>query len=196
MDYIIIKYILVGDTGVGKSSILSQYTNKKIINYHIPTIGIDYGTNLVNHKNNTYKLQIWDTSGQERYKKLTNTYYRDANCVILVYDITDKNTFNNIPLWITNINKFAVNPVIVLVGNKKDNDADRQVTKDEGISIAKKYNILFMELSTTNYDDINRLFTDTANIYISRNTDNITSDTEKSNRRMCNNLRYECCIFL
>lgn len=193
MDYNVLKYILIGDSGVGKSSILMQYTNKKLDTYHIPTIGVDYGTNIINHDNIKYKLQIWDTSGQELYRQLIKRYYKEVHCVIIVYDITDRKTFDNIPSWMNDINDIIANSVIILIGNKLDNQYNRQVSKEDGIEIAKKYNMLFMEISATNPNDIKELFAIATNIYASKMT---ATKSENLYKTQYNRINYECCVFL
>lgn len=115
------KYIIIGDTSVGKSCILLQFLEKKFKFDHDTTIGVEFGSKIITVNDKQLKLQIWDTAGQETFKSITRSYYRGSIGVILVYDITNRESFNNISRWLDETKSYANDKVVVmLVGNKTD----------------------------------------------------------------------------
>ncbi len=155
-----IRIVLVGDSHVGKTSILSMFADNNFMHSHIPTIGVDFRFRKIKVENQTVKLQIWDTAGHERFNSITNSYYRGSDVVCLVYDISKRASFQNIPTWITAA-KTAIkdfeNIVFVIVGNKSDK-SDREVTEEEGASLAAKNDAIFFEVSALNRKNINEIF--------------------------------------
>ena len=140
-DYII-KSLLIGNSGVGKSSIMSQFIDENFNDGYQCTIGVDYKTICMNVHNNIVKILLWDTTGQERFKTITKMYYRNVQAIICVYDITDKISFNNIIEWIKEIENFAPNNVIkLLVGNKLDLELKRQVGVEEANIFSKNHGL-------------------------------------------------------
>lgn len=145
------KYIIIGDTGVGKSCLLLQFTDKRFQSVHDLTIGVEFGARLVHlpgDKRTAVKLQIWDTAGQESFRSITRSYYRGACGALLVYDITRRDTFTNLQRWLDEA-RCNSNPemVILLVGNKADLDGKRVVGREEGEEFARKHRLLFVETS-------------------------------------------------
>ena len=121
------KFIIVGDPSIGKSSIMLKFTDDKFNTNYDTTIGVEYGSKIININNINIILQIWDTAGQEIFSNQYRAYYRSTAGVLLVYDITNKNTFNNVKKWLKEINEYADNyTVITLIGNKTDLDEKRQ----------------------------------------------------------------------
>jgi Ras-related protein Rab-2A len=115
------KYIIVGDTGVGKSCALLQFTDERFQPVHDLTIGVEFGAKMITIENRQIKLQIWDTAGQESFRSITRSYYRGAASALLMYDITRRETFNHLTRWLEEINKNSnSNIVIMLIGNKSD----------------------------------------------------------------------------
>ncbi|KAL5463511.1 hypothetical protein EMCRGX_G032411 [Ephydatia muelleri] len=146
-DYLF-KVLLCGDSGVGKSCVISRFTDGHIRPSHITTIGIDFKLKTFNVEDKKIKLQIWDTAGQERFETLTAQYYRRAHGIMLVYDITQEATFTNVTKWLRNIEENAIAGVaLLLVGNKVDLSAQRQVTTERGEKLAKQHKIGFFETS-------------------------------------------------
>ncbi|XP_040917891.1 ras-related protein Rab-37-like isoform X2 [Toxotes jaculatrix] len=143
------KTILVGDSGVGKTSLLVQYDQGKFIpGSFTSTVGIGFTNKVVDVDNLKVKLQIWDTAGQERFRSVTHAYYRDAQALLLLYDITSKPSFDNIRAWLTEIHEYAQKDVVImLLGNKSDMAAERVVKTEEGEKLAKEYGVPFMETS-------------------------------------------------
>ncbi|KAL3690882.1 hypothetical protein R1sor_004533 [Riccia sorocarpa] len=145
----IFKLLLIGDSGVGKSSLLLRFTSDTFDDLS-PTIGVDFKLKLVTLSGRRLKLTIWDTAGQERFRTLTSSYYRGAQGVILVYDVTRRDTFTDLSeVWLKEVELYSTNPdcIKMLVGNKVDKDAERVVSKQEGIAFARQYGCLFLECS-------------------------------------------------
>ncbi|CEF71143.1 Ras-related protein Rab-10 [Strongyloides ratti] len=141
--------MLLGDSCTGKTCLLIRYKDDTFMNSNfISTVGIDYRTKYVELNKYKIKLQIWDTAGQERFRSITNQYYRDADALLLVYDITVRSTFENIRNWLSQIEEFAKDGcVVTLVGNKADLSGQRNVSSSEGKELAKAYNINYIETS-------------------------------------------------
>mmetsp|Transcript_32710 Transcript_32710/g.52355 ORF Transcript_32710/g.52355 Transcript_32710/m.52355 type:complete len:208 (+) Transcript_32710:38-661(+) len=145
----LLKLLLVGDTGVGKTCLLMSFTSEEYDPDTRSTIGVDLKVKIVHVRGKKIKLTIWDTAGQERFRTLTSAYYRGAQGVILVYDITRRDTFDNIREWLKEVDIFTTkeNVIKVLVGNKIDLDKSRKITRNEGSEFARQYNMLFFEAS-------------------------------------------------
>jgi Ras-related protein Rab-8A len=143
-----LKLLLIGDSSVGKSSLLLRFAEDSFNQSFISTIGVDFKTRSIELDGEQVKLSIWDTAGQERFRTITAAYYRGANGIILVYDITSEVSFNNIRSWINNIEEHASDSVCkILVGNKCDMEDKRQVSTAQGQNLAKEFNIKFFETS-------------------------------------------------
>ena len=159
-DYLF-KIIVLGDCAVGKSNILSKY-NKNIFNKSSKsTIGVELFTKFYKYENKIIKVNIWDTAGQERFTSMITTYYKGAKGALLVYDITRRNTFNNIDNWLKEL--IAINSdkiSIMLIGNKNDLSLLRRVSKSEAQYKANKYGIKFYETSALDSSNINHAFED------------------------------------
>ena len=157
----LMKLILVGDSGVGKTNILSKYLKNNFDPDSKATVGVEFGTKNIEIDNKKIKVQIWDTAGQERYKSITSTYYKGAKGAFIVYDITRKSTFDNIDKWIGDLkNNGDENMIVYLVGNKSDLNDMREVRKDEAMTKSEKYNIAFSETSALYGDNIHKIFQD------------------------------------
>ncbi|KAJ3249279.1 GTP-binding protein [Chytriomyces hyalinus] len=146
-DYLI-KLLLIGDSGVGKSCLLLRFSDDSFTPSFITTIGIDFKIRTIELDGKRIKLQIWDTAGQERFRTITTAYYRGAMGIILVYDVTDERSFKNIRNWIHNIEQNASEGVNkILVGNKCDMLEKKVINKDQGQTLADEYGIKFLETS-------------------------------------------------
>ncbi|KAF7141977.1 hypothetical protein RHSIM_Rhsim06G0181500 [Rhododendron simsii] len=142
------KYIIIGDTGVGKSCLLLQFTDKRFQPVHDLTIGVEFGARMVTIDSKPIKLQIWDTAGQESFRSITRSYYRGAAGALLVYDITRRETFNHLASWLEDARQHAnANMTIMLIGNKCDLAHRRAVSTEEGEQFAKENGLIFMEAS-------------------------------------------------
>ncbi|KAL1449260.1 hypothetical protein WDU94_000470 [Cyamophila willieti] len=157
------KYIIIGDTGVGKSCLLLQFTDKRFQPVHDLTIGVEFGARMITIDGKQIKLQIWDTAGQEAFRSITRSYYRGAAGALLVYDITRRETFNHLTTWLEDARQHSnSNMVIMLIGNKSDLDARREVKKEEGEVFAREHGLVFMETSAKLATNVEDAFINTA----------------------------------
>ena len=155
------KVLLLGDSSVGKTCFLLRYCDRTFQEAHLSTIGLDYRLKTMTLENNkNIKLQIWDTAGQDRFRALTKNYYKGANGIILIYDISTTQTFENVKVWINQIKEEAnANVIIYLVGNKIDLPTDkRTVSEEEGQKLADEYKFLFKEASAKEGINVNEIF--------------------------------------
>jgi len=157
-DYLF-KLLLIGDSGVGKSCLLLRFADDTYTQSYISTIGVDFKIRTIDLDGKTVKLQIWDTAGQERFRTITSSYYRGAHGIIIVYDVTDRESFNNVKHWIQEIEKYAADGVKkLLVGNKCDLASKKVVSYDEAKELADSYQINFMETSAKNSHNVEDTF--------------------------------------
>ncbi|KAL4575249.1 hypothetical protein LXL04_022091 [Taraxacum kok-saghyz] len=158
------KILVIGDSGVGKSSLLLSFVSSQDQLQDVsPTIGVDFKMKIITIEGKRLKLTIWDTAGQERFGTLTSSYYRGAHGIILVYDVTRRETFTNLSeIWAREVELYSTNPdcVKILVGNKVDRDVERAVTVEEGIALAKKHSCLFYECSARTRANVQQCFKD------------------------------------
>ncbi|KAF8554316.1 ras-domain-containing protein [Imleria badia] len=156
----LIKLVLTGDSGVGKSSLLHRFCDDAWTSSITATIGVDFKVRIIEVDGKRIKLQIWDTSGRERFRTLTAAYYRGAMGILLVYDVTDEQSFSNIRMWHADIEQHAPEGVNkYLIGNKSDWTDKRVVTVDRGRELANELGIKFMETSAKVNDGIEEAFT-------------------------------------
>ena len=155
----IFKIVLIGDTSVGKTNILTKYLSDEFDPESKATVGVEFGTKNFKIENNIVKVQIWDTAGQERYRSITNAYYKGAKGSLLIYDITNKKSFENLEKWISDIKTNGDDNIsIILVGNKSDLENKRVISMEEGKKKAKLYKFAFMETSALNGNNIEKAF--------------------------------------
>ncbi|KAJ1968511.1 Ras- protein Rab-2A [Dispira parvispora] len=157
------KYIIIGDTGVGKSCLLLQFTDNRFQPAHDLTIGVEFGARIVNVGNKRIKLQIWDTAGQESFRSITRSYYRGAAGALLVYDITRRETFDHLATWLEDARKYSnANITIMLIGNKCDLENKRAVSREEGEAFARENGLFFIETSAKTAANVEEAFVNTA----------------------------------
>ncbi|XP_061747353.1 ras-related protein Rab-2A [Nerophis ophidion] len=157
------KYIIIGDTGVGKSCLLLQFTDKRFQPVHDLTIGVEFGARMITIDGKQIKLQIWDTAGQESFRSITRSYYRGAAGALLVYDITRRDTFYHLTVWLEDARQHSnSNMVIMLIGNKSDLESRREVKKEEGEAFAREHGLIFMETSAKTAFNVEEAFINTA----------------------------------
>ncbi|OCF38409.1 hypothetical protein I317_07823 [Kwoniella heveanensis CBS 569] len=145
-----LKLLLIGNSSVGKSSLLLRFTDDEFLSDEetSATIGVDFKVKSIEIDGKKYKLSIWDTAGQERFRTLTSSYYRGAQGVILVYDVTSRQTFDELLKWFKEIDTYCGEGVVkIVVGNKVDKEFSRQVTTAEGQAFAQRTGALFVECS-------------------------------------------------
>ena len=153
------KLLLIGDSGVGKSCLLLRFADDTYTESYISTIGVDFKIKNVEQDSKNIKLQIWDTAGQERFRTITSSYYRGAHGIIIVYDITDMESFNNVKTWLQEIEKFASDNVNkLLVGNKSDLTSQRQVDTAVAKEFADSLGIPFVETSAKTSTNVEQAF--------------------------------------
>jgi small GTP-binding protein len=156
----IFKLILIGNSGVGKSSIIQRYMKNTFEESYKCTIGVDFLMKTLNLNGKTVKLQLWDTAGQEKYKSMVASYYRGANVALVVFDITSHASFDSLPVWIENYYKNGPEEKnIILIGNKKDMEESRQVTRQEAEIFSETNNMMYFETSAKEGDNIEYIFT-------------------------------------
>lgn len=127
------KVIIIGDSGVGKTNLITRFCENSFKDSYVTTIGVDFKIKTLSVGDRRYKLQIWDTAGQERFKNITQTYYKGAAGIILAYSITDRNSFENVERWINQIDTNAPSDVSkILIATKSDLSDSRQVSLIEG----------------------------------------------------------------
>ncbi|KAH9599968.1 Small GTPase [Trypanosoma melophagium] len=154
------KLLLIGDSGVGKSCLLLRFADDSYTESYISTIGVDFKIRTLNIDGKVIKLQIWDTAGQERFRTITSSYYRGAHGIIIVYDTTDMDSFNNVKSWLNEIDKFASENVNkLLVGNKSDLVTQKVVDTQMAKDFADSLGIPFLETSAKESSNVEEAFT-------------------------------------
>ncbi|CAD6272348.1 unnamed protein product [Miscanthus lutarioriparius] len=153
------KMVLIGDSGVGKSNILSRFTRNHFSLDSKSTIGVEFATKSLQMDGKTIKAQIWDTAGQERYRAITSAYYRGAVGALLVYDITKRQSFDNVHRWLRELRDHADSSIVIMmVGNKSDLTHLRAISEDEGKALAEKEGLFFLETSAMEAINVEEAF--------------------------------------
>ena len=162
IDECVYKVLLLGDSTVGKTCFLMKYTDKTFQDIHMATIGLDYRLRSMRLKSGkSIKLQIWDTAGQDRFRAITKNYYKGSHGIILIYDITNIQSFENVKTWVNQIREEASSNVIIYIaGNKVDMEDERKVDRDDGEKLAEDLGFPFVETSAKNGININETFED------------------------------------
>jgi small GTP-binding protein len=153
------KMVIVGDSGVGKTNILLRYLKNEFNEQTKSTIGVEFGTKKIVIDNIKIKIQIWDTAGQERYKAITSAYYKGAHGALIVYDLTRKETYNNVEKWLSNLkNNGDEKMAVMILGNKSDEVDKRVVTTEQGQDKAQRSGVPFFETSALTAENISQAF--------------------------------------
>ena len=180
-DYLF-KIIVLGDCAVGKSNILSKYSKNIFNKSSKSTIGVELITKFFRYEDKIIKVNIWDTAGQERFTSMITTYYKGAKGALLVYDITRKNTFDNIDNWLKELISInSKNICISLIGNKSDLSLLRQVPKEKAMEKANRYRMKFYETSALDSSNIKHAFEDLIMDIYNKNRNSFDSDNIKNN---------------
>ena len=162
-DYLL-KYIIIGDAAVGKSNLLLRYVHGEFKSEYQVTIGVEFGAKNILIKDELYRVQIWDTAGQENFRSITRAYYKNSVCALVVYDIAKRESFNNVSSWIEDCRNQSPKTIyMILVGNKSDLEESRQVTFEEGQELADKFGINFYETSAKTGKNVEEIFENSAN---------------------------------
>mmetsp|Transcript_29843 Transcript_29843/g.30278 ORF Transcript_29843/g.30278 Transcript_29843/m.30278 type:complete len:206 (+) Transcript_29843:133-750(+) len=152
------KLVLIGDSGVGKSCLLLRFADDAFTESYISTIGVDFRFRTVKVEKKTVKLQIWDTAGQERFRTITSAYYRGADGIIMVYDVTNQESFEHVNDWLSEVNRYASEGTCkLLVGNKSDK-GDKVVSSEKARAFADSLGIPFLETSAKNASNVEEAF--------------------------------------
>ena len=187
------KIMVLGESKVGKTSLIKRYTKDQFGGVYLTTVGMDFQDKIIEIEDKKVRLQVWDTAGQERFRNVTKSYFQSSHGLLVVYDITDKESFEKINFWIENIkNNAPENAKLILVGNKCDLANERKVTIEDGENKARNYNIKFFESSAKDGTNVNELFFYLANeIYQDEKTkgkDNkktMQLDSKKKGKKKC-----------
>ena len=159
------KYIVIGDSFVGKSCIVAKYIHGGFDEEFKTTIGIEFGSKDLTINGKVYRIQIWDTAGQETFRSITRAYYKNSVCSFIVYDVTNRQSFLNVQDWFNECKKQTPKTaMMVLVGNKIDLNNKREISYEEGENFAKNNSMLFYETSAKNGDNIENMFYESAEI--------------------------------
>ncbi|KRX02341.1 P-loop containing nucleoside triphosphate hydrolase [Pseudocohnilembus persalinus] len=177
------KYIIIGDTGVGKSCLLLQFIEKRFRQKHEVTIGVEFGARMISVDNKNIKLQIWDTAGQESFRSITRSYYRSAAGALLVYDVTKRDSFTHLKRWLEEAQQNGnPNMSFLIIGNKCDcENEQREVSQQEGAEFARQNGLEFLEVSAKTGYNVEDAFTKTAAIIYDKIQDGVIDPSNESN---------------
>ena len=196
-----IKLLLLGDSTVGKTSILIKYINDKFDDSAISTVGVDYMDKIITYKNLKIKLQIWDTSGEEKFRSITRNFYRNADGIFIVFDLTKKPTFDHVKNWISEALDHNDTIKLVLIGNKLDLKNEIEVSNELASSYAKRNNLKYFETSAKEGTNINVAFNTIIDLLFanktekdiinefSRNNSSLSVNTDSEDKRK----KKSCC---
>ena len=190
---LVYKILLLGDSEVGKSCFLMRYSDNVFIENYITTIGLDYKLKYVQlESGETIKVQLWDTAGQDRYRTIAKNYYKGSHGILLLYDVTKLNSFENIRDWIRDIKEEVYEKTIIfLIGNKIDKNEERKITTEQGAKLAEEYNIPFFEASAKSGENVEEVF---KNLY--KKISEVYIDIQKERGEKLNSKnkkRTKCC---
>lgn len=187
------KLVLLGESAVGKSSLVLRFVKGQFQEYQESTIGAAFLTQTVQVDGVTVKYEIWDTAGQERYHSLAPMYYRGAQAAVVVYDITSPETFSRAQNWIKELQRQASPDIVIaLVGNKSDLSDDRQVTEEEAIAYAEENSLLYMESSAKTGSNVSEIFTEIGK-QLPKNEPVRSARSENRLDINANNKKSNCC---
>lgn len=163
------KFIIIGDSNVGKSSLMLQFTDNKFKSDNDPTIGVEFGSASIKYNDKQLKLQIWDTAGQESFRSITRSYFRGAIGALLAFDLTCRDSFTNLANWVDEIQMCASsNLVIVQVGNKSDLVSEASIEVDEAEAFAKSKGLIFIQTSAKSGHNVEKVFRSVAEMVVDR----------------------------
>ena len=187
------KIMVLGESKVGKTSLIKRFTKDQFGGVYLTTVGMDFQDKIIEIEDKKIRLQVWDTAGQERFRNVTKSYFQSSHGLLVVYDITDKESFEKINFWMKNIKENAPeNAKLILVGNKCDLANERQVSYEEGEKKASNYNIKFFESSAKDGTNVKEFFFYLANeIYQDEkvkgkdNKKTVQLDSKKKGKKGC-----------
>ena len=195
-DYIF-KVLLLGNSDVGKSSLLLRFVDSLWNDAFVPTIGVDFKVKTLEINNKKVKMQIWDTAGQERFRTVVSTYFKGAHGILLLYDVTNKDSFKNLENWLIEIEKNSSDKVLkILLGNKCDLSDDREIQTEEGQAFAIRNGMEFMETSAKMNTNVSEAFETLGKLMIefnSKRNNNGEGKALKANSGKDINTKKKCC---
>ena len=196
-DYIF-KVLLIGNSDVGKSSLILRYVDQIWNDVFVPTIGVDFKVKSLQIDNKRVKMQIWDTAGQERFRNVISSYFKGAHGILLIYDITARESVKELENWLGEVERNATPQVLkILIGNKCDLDEQRQITVDEGEAFAARNGMKFIETSAKNNTNVNEAFEALAKIMVEssnkKNVIKVEKKTIKVDKGADLNAKKKCC---
>ncbi|VBB18303.1 hypothetical protein YASMINEVIRUS_766 [Yasminevirus sp. GU-2018] len=165
-DYLV-KLLIVGDSGVGKSSLLLRFADNTFTDTFISTIGVDFKIRTMQIDGRVVKIQIWDTAGQERFRTIVSSYYRGAHGIMYVFDVGDRESFNNLTMWQSDVNSYAPGCTSIIVGNKSDTQ-NRTVTYEEGRQFASERGMEYIETSAKTGSAVDKAFAEIVSQYLAK----------------------------
>ena len=181
----IFKVLLIGNSDVGKSSLILRYVDQRWSDTFVPTIGVDFKIKTLMVDNKKIKMQIWDTAGQERFKTVISSYFKGSHGIFVIYDITNRESFKNLENWLIEIEKNASENVLkILIGNKNDLEEEREIKTEEGQAFANRNGLQFMETSAKMNVNVNEAFEALAKLMMQVNTENKTSDNKGETKKI------------
>ena len=199
-DYeILIKLVILGDASVGKSNFLCRFVDGEFNPVHVATVGFDFKSRVweIPNINKKVKIQIWDTAGQEKYMSINRNLFQRVQGIILMYDITRKESFDNLNKWMGHIKENANGVPLILIGNKSDLENERQVSKEQGKDFAKNNNIIFLEASAKSGSNVETSFLKLSEIICKSDNKDRKRKTEyvisKNTSLVKNKNKKKCC---
>jgi len=196
-DYNLYKILLLGDTSVGKSCLLLRFCDNSFQEAHLTTIGLDFRLKTINLKDDRkVKIQIWDTAGEDRFRSITRNYYKGAKGILLIFDVTNKETFTHVRDWIERIHEESPEGItICLVGNKIDMNESRVISNEEGKKIADEFKIPYFETSAKSNIGVEEVFTylvkEVDTIYMNEHKEEVGRKTVLNQKTK--NKKKKCC---
>ena len=177
-----IKIMIIGESLVGKTALITRYTNNSFSGTYLTTVGIDFQTKLININDKTIKVELWDTAGQERFRNIAKNYFQSSDGFLIVYDITSKDSFEKLSFWNEQVNLNAPEKTkYIIVGNKKDLEEKREVKTEEGANFAKENNVQFYETSAKDGTNVNEVFELLAKEIVA-DTENLQAKNKRSSQ--------------
>jgi small GTP-binding protein len=167
----LIKVVIIGDSGVGKSAFFKRYIDGDFMENYITTIGLDFSIKNLTWQNKKIKIQIWDTAGQERFRSIVASYYRGAHCIFVMFDLTKQSSFDSIKNWMNEIHKFS-NHFVIIIGTKNDLCHNRIINDDQIDEICKEYNVPYYETSAKTGENIDDIFYKVCELSFAKKNDN------------------------
>lgn len=186
------KLIIIGDAASGKSSFMHQFLEGKFRKAATHTIGVEFGTKIISLGQRQIKLQIWDTAGQERYRAVTRSYYRGAVGALILYDVTSRDSYNNLPTWLQDAREQAWKDIsIIAVGNKRDLKEERQVSFLESSRFAQEQDIMFLETSALTGENVQEVFHTLAQRILNKVEEGICDPTTSNIGNQCGTASFD-----